>query len=318
MSRTPHTLARTLALVFAATAVGAGCLDLDDQSLIHDLRILAVKTEPAELVLDSAYAVGAIPGFPGGGGPGGGGGLPLPAADGFTVDIEVFAYDPRAGLVSMTSFLCPDGVDSTCVGYIPEDEVLADIEDDDERAEREALFLPTVSTASTPDTSTQAMAAVPLPKLTWEMTPSVISALTASAFGSASVGVETIEPRIVIDLATTAAGGVFTATAFKRIPMIWDLHDPALEATVKAAIAPYGIELCPVDEPMFEEEGIAPCARVREANKNPVLLGFDIVDEIAEADAAAAEGAEPPPPSARASILSWVNTRRCSSSLAAC
>jgi len=284
----------TLALVFTTSLV-TGCLDLDEQSLVHDLRILAIKTEPAELLLDASYALGDLGGgAPGGGGvPGGGapGGGALPTADGFTVDIEVFAYDPRGGLVTMSSFLCPDGVDSTCVGYDAQTEVLDDVEDLDERAERAALFLPSVSVAEVDQTDEHPIGRAPLPQLTWEMTPSVISALTANAFGSAAVGVETIEPRIVVELNSTAQGGVGHATAFKRIPMVWDLHDPALGTSVNAALSPYDIELCPDDTPTFEEEGTAPCARRRQPNRNPVLLGFDIVDEIA----AAAAGDELPP-----------------------
>jgi hypothetical protein len=272
-----------------------GCLDLDEQFLVHDLRILAVKTEPAELVLDSAYAgaalIGGLPGGPGG--PGGGGGLPLPEPEGFTVDIEVFAYDPRGGLVTLSTSLCPDSVDSTCVGWDPHEEVLDPIEDEEERDEREALFLPSETTAEIKDLDVDPIGRAPLPTLTWEMTPSVISALTANAFGSAAVGVETIEPRVVIELDSDQPDGVTHTEAFKRIPLIWDLHDPALEATVNAALAPYDVDLCPTDQPTFEEEGPAPCARVREPNQNPVLLGFDIVDELAEEEEADPDNPRP-------------------------
>jgi hypothetical protein len=91
-ARTLSSVARTCALPLAV--VVGGCVPLDDPGLLHDLRVLAVVTEPAELALPPLFFEESV--F-----------LENDAYQIAVVDIDVFAFEPRGGLVEMTTRACP-------------------------------------------------------------------------------------------------------------------------------------------------------------------------------------------------------------------
>lgn len=87
----------------------AGCAPLDDPGLLHDLRVLAVVTEPAELALppifyeEQTYTPSDA----------------WPIAT-FTVDVHVF--DPRGGVVAVETRPCPQPSEDAangCEGFDP-------------------------------------------------------------------------------------------------------------------------------------------------------------------------------------------------------
>lgn len=79
---------------FGLASALAGCVPLDDPGLLHDLRVLAVVTEPAELALPPVFFDESI--F-----------LENDAFPLAVVDIDVFAFEPRGGVVEMTTRTCP-------------------------------------------------------------------------------------------------------------------------------------------------------------------------------------------------------------------
>ncbi len=262
-----------LAVVFALALPVLACEQLDSVTLLHDLRVLAIKTEPAELKLPASYFV-RTPGMPPGAG-----------LQEWDVDVTVYAFDPRGGLVRTHLFLCPEyRNDPACLDQDPRQEIPEDAEPL-VAAELAAVFGGQFREASTADPVSDPAALVGDGMYRFHFSSAVIDSLIGGANGVAQLSLAPLLPRFAIDIESSPGEGVDREIAFKRLPLSLDFSDPRLPAeTVGALLGFSGTTACGAEglpEPF--EQGPAPCFQDLGANHNPVLLGFDLVDTEAEA-----------------------------------
>ena len=261
----------TLSASLASMVVVTGCTNFDREDRIEDTRILAIKTEPAEILYSPLFLTAASQ-RPAG--------LPLPTVD---VQVEAYAFDPRGGHVKTVAQLCPDlGGDNACrlydrttdpkVAAIAEpgrDEVIAALVGQSGEA--------TVPTGVTPVGRIQ--------PTTWDFpfTPSLTDfVIPTDSTGKPSASLFPLLPRFVIDVDNTdqASTAVHHERAFKRFPLTLDITSDQLPANVREQFASaLGIKLCAAPIDPFVE-GPAPCLQKRAPNQNPSLLGFKVETDI--------------------------------------
>lgn len=246
--------------------IGASsCTDFDREDRIEDMRVLAIKTEPAEILYSPFHLTAAATRPPI---------LPLPTT---TVDIEVFAYDPRGGRTKMSLQLCPEGAgDATCRLYDRELDLLE--EPEGVRDELRALLEPQV-TESEIDLETNPLGRVAPNEVTWQFTPAVIDFFIPDVDGTPVPSIFPVLPRVVAisENLDQQAPNVVKERAFKRIPVALDLTSADLPPEVVDDLAAgLGIALCsePIPDAEFELQGRASCLQPRLPNNNPVLTGW--------------------------------------------
>ena len=83
-----HGLPLLVGSIVVAGSVGAGCVDFDIEEQFIDTRILAMRTEPAEIMFSPLFLLPASQRPP----------IPIAPID---VDVEVYAFDRRGGDVTM-------------------------------------------------------------------------------------------------------------------------------------------------------------------------------------------------------------------------
>jgi len=275
-ARCCHLLVAGLAGLAAAACGG----NFDDESELHDLRILAIKTEPAEIKLPIRYLFAAPAERP-----------PEWQLAEWTVDVEVFAFDPRQGALTTSMFMCPDHPDDpACLEFDAAQFIGASVTPQ-QRTELEAVYLPRTHANTLADPALNP--AVPLVDNRFEFgfTTAVIdSLLWREGFDPIDLFLAPLLPRLVADVRNSAVERYAHERAIKRFPLALDFQDPEMPREVLAAVTGFfNATPCtspPVDEETFTE-GPARCFYDRGANRNPLLTGFDLVDPDAEAQARA-------------------------------
>ncbi len=259
-----------LALAAAAAGVGvvvaAGCTNFPREDRIEDMRVLAIKTEPAEILYSPLFLTPAAQRPPG---------FPLPSID---VNVEVFAFDPRGGHVKTTTQLCPAGAgDSTCRLYDPTADLAA--EPAAARPDIEALLTQQTVEGDIASDATPVGRVQPS-TFTMHFSPAVMDFFIPDASdGTPTPSIFPLLPRFVVQEDNTDAdpATVVSERAFKRIPISLDLTSADLPPDVVANLARgLGIELCaaPIPDSEFDKQGRASCLERRVPNNNPGLVGF--------------------------------------------
>jgi len=265
-------------LAVAALVAVTGCADFDRQDHIEDTRVLAVRTEPAEVKFSPLYSLlppSDRPPF-----------LQLPAPGPMTV--EVFAYDPRGGLIRTSTQMCPPNApDSSCLNnYEPED-FLQDFTDE-QREVLDDLYVPHEQEQTVTDEMVVEDPAGRLRNVgfTFDFNSTVIDSIVQG-----DLPVFPIYPRVVVEAENLRPlpgkdpvetfDGAFKERAFKRIPVSMDFEDPSLPVELRTVL--YDILGFPACEQSWDEVEIidsdpSDCIYAFPANQNPELLGFDILD----------------------------------------
>ena len=265
-------LPRSFTLHFGLYGVVAlmlsACSGFDREDRIEDLRILAVRADPPEILYSPLYALTT----PDTRAPG----LPLQGVD---MELEVYAFEPRGGLVRTQVNLCPAG-EGACIDYDTAP-LLAD-KSSETQAELKAVYTPPV--IENAPLSGQNDPSGRIPDLKWQFTftPAVIDSLVPKTEdGLPSLTFFPTFPRIAVDIESPTHEDVARETAFKRISTGVDLWDPSLPPDFRAGIAGgLGIELCDSSVPDEEfVEGPGTCLEPRVPNRNPTLLGFYLTGE---------------------------------------
>jgi hypothetical protein len=274
---------RPFVIVAGAAVSAVGCVDFDLEEQIEDLRVLAVRHEPAEIMFSPLYLLPAAQRPP----------FPLPTT---TVQTEVYAYDPRGGQVTMTTQLCPEGNDSSCRLYDQDfDEDFVRL-NEPVRSEVGALLTPQLVELEV-DEGTAAG------RIGWtfstDISPGVIDFLQPKNDAGENVpSVFPLLPRFAIEVENKTqrveGAEVFRERALKRLPLSLDLADPSLGPDFTRTLAEgLGVSLCdgpvPGRDVVADDdfEGDAACLHPRGPNVNPGLLGFrleatDVADELTQ------------------------------------
>jgi hypothetical protein len=253
-------------LLVAFIASLAACPNFDRSDRVQDMRVLAMKTEPAEILFSPLFLTPPSQRPPG---------LPLPSVD---VNVEVFAFDPRGGHTTTSFQLCPDfATDSTCRLYDPTQDIAkapADARPDIKQALTPQVFHDQISPTATPIGLVQ-------PSTTkFEFNSHIIDfLLPKDSNGNPQASIFPILPRVVVQAQNDDAKSpaVIKERAFKRIPLSLDLTSPDLPPDVVQNLANgLGIKLCtaPIPDSIFEKQGRADCLEKRVPNNNPDLAGF--------------------------------------------
>lgn len=249
---------RWYGLLCALLAFSA-CTNFDREDRLEDLRVLAVRTEPAELFVSPLYLLptGARP--------------PLPSAD---VRMEVFAYDPRGGNVVVTSRLCTRE-EGRCIAEIPEDD----------RSSLAGIHTPSRIEQEVDNLDTDPTGRIRGLDYPFEFTENDIASFMPFGIFSEYV-------YLAMDVDNPNQDIVARESAFKRFPVSLNLWDPSTPPELRASLVEqlqrsFGVALCDERVPDDEyQEGPTTCVEPREANENPSLLGFRIL----EADERPADG----------------------------
>ena len=208
---------------------------------------------------------------------------------GWKVDVEVFAFDPRQGLLTTSLFLCPDHADDpACLEFDARKFIGADVTPP-QRSELEAVFGTQTHANRLADPAVNP--AVPLVdnRFALDFTPAVIDALLwREEVDPIELFLAPLLPRLVVDVRNSEVRTFAHERAFKRFPVGLDFQDPELPRELLAAVTGFfNATPCtsPPDDSAPLVEGPASCFYDRGANRNPLLTGFDLVDIDAEAAA---------------------------------
>ena len=245
-----------------------GC-SFDQVTELKDIRILGMRTEPAEIIYSGLYILR-----------GPGEEIPFVTLPEYEMDVEVFAFDPRGGLLTSTMQLCPLDADTSCREYDPVED-LADV-GDDERASLEAAYLPIerserIEFPTTDRPSGQLMDM----HYHYDFDVPVMDSIMYDDDGNLNLSPFSLLPRFVMDLTNEERGDVSQERAYKRVPITLNYNDPDLPVELRDAIlSGLGITVCEegVDRSTFEES-ITDCWLDRGPNQNPAFIGFNLVDE---------------------------------------
>lgn len=260
-------LSSAVAAALALVVLGGACTNFDREERIEDMRVLAVRMDPPEILYSPLFLTPASQRPPG---------FPLPTVQ---VQLETFAFDPRGGTVRTSVQLCPDGAgDNSCRLYDPASDLAA--EPEAARAEIAALLSPVVTESDIAADATPVGRVLPA-TTTWSITPAVMDFfIEDDSRGNPIPSIFPLLPRLVVDsknLSITDEAEVQKERAYKRLPISIDLTSPDLPPSVAADLASgLGITLCtePVTDEEYAEQGRASCLERRLPNNNPGLLGF--------------------------------------------
>ena len=253
-------MTRALALLALFALALVGCVNFDREDQVHDMRVLGIRTEPAEILYTPLFLTPASQRPPG---------FPLPTVD---VDVQVFAFDPRGGNVDTSIQLCPEGQDGSCRLYNPADDIAH--EPAAARADVRALVTPQTFTGAVADARVQPN------EVHWTFSPAIIDFLIPdSQDGSPIPSIFPLLPRVAVEETNTDADptGVVKERAFKRIPVAMDLTSSDLPPNIARDLAAgLGITLCaqPIPPEIHDKQGVADCLEARVPNVNPDLRGF--------------------------------------------
>lgn len=271
----------TLLPLAVATVVASSCADFDREDRIEDLRILGVRTEPAEILYHPFHALipaADRPPF-----------LPLPTTD---LQVDVLAFDPRGGTISGDVTLCPEGA-GVCNDFDFDELLLAEPEGTRQEV-RDAFAKRNVDSFVDPGLGDEPAGRVPDLSFSYTMTPAVIDALIQDTVTPSGERIPLINffpalHRFVVDLKNPLIPDgvdVNREVGFKRLSTGLDFGHPDLPPELREALgAALGIEICEEVIPREEfEEGPTECYEPRPPNTNPNLVGFDIDDDLEAID----------------------------------
>lgn len=268
-----HPALRALAAGLGLSALLAGCNAFDQQSNIEDLRIIAARTEPAEIMFSALYLFIA----PEDRSPF----IPIPE---YEVSVDVLAFDPRGGKITSSLQLCPTNR-GTCLDYDPEDDIIAAFEDDPQaQAEVAAVYRPTVRENRQEHFAVDPSGLLLDTHYEFQITDSVVDSIVRDRRGNPNITPFPIFPRWAFGVKNDDAIEVTREHGAKRMPFTLDLSDPTLPPDVRnLLLGILGIELCG-ELPPYDEwvEGRTECFYSRPANSNPAFIGFNFVDVEAE------------------------------------
>ncbi len=262
----------------SALLLTMSCVNFDLAEQLADTRVLAVKTEPAEILFSPLFLAPPDQRPP----------FPLPTTE---VDVEVFAFDPRGGRTTTSIQMCPeDGGDSSCRLYDK------DVDEDFARLVEPARsevagLLERAAYEDEIDDASAPVGRIGPSTFHYTITPGAVDFFQPkNANGENVPSIFPVLPRFAVDVenATQRDDGaeVFRERAFKRLPLTLDLTDPALPADFLGDLARgLGIELCdgPLPDPIDADgdgvddvfvEGLTDCLHPRVLNQNPSFLGF--------------------------------------------
>lgn len=248
----------------------AGCANFDREDRIEDLRVLAVTTEPAEILYHPLYGLLPPSDRP-----------PVLTLPSYDVDVEVFAYDPRGGRIVSSTQLCPAS-EGACLNFDPSEALRGE----PESAAAELLAIHEARTAEVElppaDERADPSGRVPSLRYRFTLTPAVVDSLipnTASGQPVPSFFAEL--PRIGVDVQNLSATEVTRESAYKRLPVQIDVAHPDLPGGFLETFGQIlGVRYCDAVIPDDEfEEGRTDCVEPRGPNRNPDLLGFDLDDD---------------------------------------
>jgi hypothetical protein len=266
----------SLAAVLVLFALAASCAQFDREDRINDLRVLALRTEPAEIMFHPFHGLLPAeqrPPF-----------LPLPTTN---VEVDVFAFEPRHGVVETTVSLCPEG-QGVCYDWDRDAFLLEEPE-----ATRDEVrdVWKTREFTTELDARDVGNPAGQLRNVGFELefTPAVIDSFIPDVVDEDSglrfplVSFFPEWPRFIVAAQNPNIPpeiGVDTERAFKRMPIGIDFSHPDAPPELRDVFVEIlGIEFC--EERIPDEdfaEGPWPCLEPRAPNKNPRLLGFDLDD----------------------------------------
>jgi hypothetical protein len=269
-----HAIMTTLVVLTTAS-----CVNFEQAERLLDVRVLGMRTSPAEILFSPIYLTPPAqrPPF-----------FALPSVD---VDIEYYAVDPRGGRLQTELKLCPEGQDSSCRLYDPTND-LAELPPD-ARAEVAAALTPQTFAGDVSFDSAPVGRALPA-STTLTITPSVIDFFQPkNAQGEPVPSVFPILPRIVAAVsndqvdANAQNADVTRERAFKRLPLVLDLTSPDLPLDFQQNLASgLGLTLC--GEPLTPDtdyvEGDGSCLYGKSANENPRLNGFRFESSAVQSD----------------------------------
>lgn len=262
------TFVATLSLL-PALFVGSACADFDREDRIEDLRVLAVRTEPAEVLYHPIY--GLLP-------PDQRPPPPFFSAPSYDVDVEVYAYDPRGGRIITSTQLCPASA-GACLNFDPAS-VLAN-EPASAAEELLAVHEPRISEVDLEPARDGPDPTGRIPSLSYRftLTPAVIDSIVPNTASGQPVPSFFAElPRIAVDVQNLDVDEVARESAYKRLPVQIDVAHPDLSPDFRRSFEQIlGVRYCESVIPDDEfEEGRTDCVEPRGPNQNPNLLGFDL------------------------------------------
>lgn len=256
------------ALLSATCFPVASCTQFDREDRIEDLRVLAVRTEPPEVLYDPIHVFTRPEARPPG--------VPQTSLD---VSVEVIAFEPRGGPVDARVRFCPEG-NGACVDYDPEP--LWNGVGEPAAGEVRAAYTAQTLESEGADLSRDPSGQVPGLRFSFAMTPAVIDSLVPKTpDGTPTPSFFPTLPRFGIEVESPTHEEVTRETAYKRWPVGLNLGHPSVPPDFRNALATrLGITLCPTRVPDDEYvEGPGTCVEPRVANQNPTLLGFYLHDE---------------------------------------
>lgn len=286
-------------------STGTSCDQFDREDRIEDLRILAIRTDPAEILYSPLFLTPPAQRPP----------LPLPTVD---VEVEVFAFDPRGGATSLVRQLCPaDAPDSSCRLYDQESDLA--LEPVAARADLAALLAPVVTEGVIAEDALP-LGRIEPSRFTLRFSPAAIDFLIPdSDDGQPIPSVFPLLPRVVVEATNLdvaarnveagldgITGEVERERAFKRIPVSLDLTSPDLPPEIAADFAQaLGFQLCaePVPPAVHDLQGRADCLQPRRPNANPPLRGFFLEADAAQLSPGTLVDSEVPPDLGLASFV---------------
>jgi hypothetical protein len=237
-----------------------GCSGFDPQFEVKDLRILAVQTEPAEILYSPLFLFPdeALPP-----------GLLKPTTE---IKVTVFAYDPRGNDIETRLQLCPAQLTDEEDGCLDYDYY----EKKDEHPFPE-VTRPVMDTLSTTETTSGKIEAF---EYTFSIGPEdFYTFLPKDDLGNLFPSL--FPTYLIFDVKVSPKDGPKEESerAYKRLPMYFDFANPATPPELaQGAADALGQRFCTPEDDIeaFVPGSNAVCIYSKTPNSNPDLLGFDI------------------------------------------
>jgi len=282
--------ARTLPVV-VVLACTLGCNNFDSPAQLRDLRVMAVRAEPAEIMYSPLYLFVEPEDRPP---------PPFFVLDEYDVAVTAYVYDPRGGTVSTSLRFCPEGTANFCREYDEEAGEVATAPDE-HKDEVRAFYQP-IDRAH--ESSEGLRASDPSGLLrnqdyTYRFSTPVIDTILRNDEGQASLNLFSLLPRFIVQANNPAIPSteVDRELAYKRYPLSLNFFDESLPASARDALVNVlGAPICEGGRPDLETyvEEKSDCLFERGPNQNPALIGFDLYNPDDEEQEILESGVERP------------------------
>jgi hypothetical protein len=255
-----------------ACAVGASCTDFEQEEQVRDMRVLAIRTFPAEFLFSPLFLTPPAQ-------------RPFPPPPLGNLNFEIIAPDPRGGTADVTTQWCPENAqDSTCRQDTP-DTLLAGVDSIAAGVLRPLLTPVSTEAPILLDDTSVAYGQVTTPELLQSLPAEFVDFVqNKDDNGNVIPSVFPLLPRIVVNVDNRDAEDkainpdVDNERAFKRVPLSVNLADPMLPPQLRDVLAEnLGIVLCEGsidDDPTFTPGETSDCLYTKRPNQNPDLKGF--------------------------------------------